>query len=125
MSVISLDEWRKKQELITGSKSQSKANTTWEELGVTPTESSDVPFDENLEQMIAFWIVLDKAHREPFKCKSNFARQAAWHIGVCACKGLLTLEVAEDMFTNHWQITLDGIDFKEHLDESISELSDR
>ncbi len=90
---------------------------------MTPTESSDGPFDENLEQMIAFWIVLDKAHREPFKVKSNFARQAAWHIGVCACKGMLTLEVAEDMFTNHWQITLDGIDFKESLDESISELS--
>ena len=123
MSVISLEEWRKKQELISGSKSQSSQSTTWEELGVTPTESSDGPFDENLEQMIAFWIVLDKAHREPFEVKSNFARQAAWHIGVCSCKGLLTLEVAEDMFTNHWQITLDGIDFKESLDESISELS--
>lgn len=94
----------------------------WEELGVTPTDK-DLPFDENVEQMIAFWIVLDKAHREPFTVKSNFARQAAWHIGVCACKGLVSLEVAPDMFTNYWQITLEGIDFLESLDESIAKLS--
>ena len=123
MSVISLKEWRKKQEIISGSTSQSNLSTTWEELGVTPTESKDLPFDENVEQMIAFWIVLDKAHREPFTVKSNFARQAAWHIGVCACKGLLSLEVAPDMFTNFWQITLEGLDFKENLDESITKLS--
>ena len=125
MSVISLEEWRKKQELISGSKSQSKASTTWEELGVTPTESEDIPFDENVEQMIAFWIVLDKAQREPFTVKSNFARQAAWYIGVCACKGLLTMEIDEDMFSNFWHITLDGAEFKENLDESITELSKR
>ena len=122
MSVISLEEWRKKQALISGSKSQSNLNTVWEELGVTPTDK-DLPFDENVEQMIAFWIVLDKAHREPFTVKSNFARQAAWHIGVCACKGLVSLEVAPDMFTNYWQITLEGIDFLESLDESIAKLS--
>ena len=122
MSVISLEEWRKKQALISGSKSQSNLNTVWEELGVTPTDK-DLPFDENPEQMIAFWIVLDKAHREPFTVKSNFARQAAWHIGVCACKGLVSLEVAPDMFTNYWQITLEGIDFLESLDESIAKLS--
>ena len=42
MSVISLDEWRKKQALISGSKSQSSLNTVWEELGVTPTDK-DLP----------------------------------------------------------------------------------
>lgn len=123
MSVTSLEEWRKKQEIISKSESQSKASTTWEELGVTPIESQDQPFDQNIEQMIAFWIVLDKAQREPFTVKSNFARQAAWFIAICASKGLLTTEVNNDVFGNHWLITFAGIDFKEHLDESIQELS--
>ena len=39
MSVISLDEWRKKQEKTLASESQSKASLTWDLLGVTPTES--------------------------------------------------------------------------------------
>ena len=123
MSVISLEEWRKKQEIISKSESQSKASTSWEELGVTPTESWDQPFDQNIEQMIAFWIVLDKAQREPFTVKSNFSRQAAWFIAICASKGLMTTEVSHDVFGNHWLITEEGIDFKEHLDESIQELS--
>lgn len=122
MSVTSLEEWRKKQELLSKSKSPSKANMTWDVLGVTPTESTDTPFSENVEQMIAFWIVLDKAQREPFKVKSNFARQAAWFIAVCASTGLITTEVEVDTFGQHWLITEIGIDFKEGLDESIQEL---
>lgn len=124
MSVISLDEWRKRQEKLSASKSQSKQDITWEELGVTPTESSDVPFDKNLEQMLAFWIVLDKAQREPFTVKSNFARKAAWLIGVCASSGLLSTEVMHEVYGNHWLITETGIDFKERLDDSIQKISE-
>jgi len=120
MSVTSLEEWRKKQEKLSASKSQSKQNTTWDELGVTPTDSAD--FSSNMDQLIAFWLVLDRAAREPFTVKSNFARQGAWYVAVCASRGLLTTELDYEIFGNRWLITEEGLDFKEALDERITEL---
>lgn len=118
MSVISLEEWRKKQEKHSNSTSQSKLSLTWDELGATPTESSDTNTD--LDTLIGFWIVLDKAAREPFTVKSNFARKSAWFIAVCSSKGLLTTEIDYEIFGNQWLITEDGQDFKEAIDEHIT-----
>ena len=96
---------------------------------MTHTSSNDSPaketvpdFNEDLEQLIAFWIVLDKAAREPFTVKSNFARKGAWHIGVCASRGLITTEVDYEIFSNYWMITEEGLDFKEDIDGRIQEL---
>jgi len=99
---------------------------------VTHTSSNDSPsvtgdgvtedFSEDLEQLTAFWIVLDKATREPFTVKSNFARKGAWYIAVCASRGFLTTEVDYEVFSNYWMITEEGLDFKDAIDERIQEL---
>ncbi len=120
MSVISLEEWRKKQERLSTSDSQSKQTTPWDELGATPTEGGDPNSD--LELLIAFWIVLDRAARDPFTVKSNFARKGAWYIAVCASRGFITTEADYEVFSNLWMITEEGIEFMENLDERITEL---
>ena len=120
MSVISLEEWRKKQEQLSKSKSQSKQSTQWDELGATPTEGGD--FASDLELLMSFWIVLDRAARDPFTVKSNFARKGAWYIAVCASRGFITTEVDYEVFSNMWMITEEGLDFMDNLDERITEL---
>ena len=122
MSVTYLEEWQKKQELISASQTNSPSKQTiqWVEPGAIPTESMD--FSNDTEQLIAFWTVLDKALREGFTVKSNFARKAAWYIAVCASSGLITTEVDYEMFGKSWLITDDGIEFMEGIDERIKEL---
>jgi hypothetical protein len=121
MSVTYLEEWRKRQELISASQpnSQSKQTMPWDELGVTRTESID--FNDDVEQLISFWIILDKAAREPFTVKSNFARTGAWYVAVCASVGLITTQIEEDIFGKKWLITEEGFEFMESIDERIKE----
>jgi len=121
MSVTSLDEWRKKQELLSKSKSTSKQNINWGELGLTPTDTTN-NFEDSLDQIIAVWIVLDRGWRSPFKIKSNFARESAMHVAICASEGLITTALEQDTWGDRWIITEDGRDFKEELDERIRQL---
>ena len=117
MSVISLEEWRKKQEKLSSSTSQSKLSSTSGKPGATHTETTQI--EEDLDMLIAFWEVLDAAARSPFTVKSNFARHAAWYISVCASRGLLTTEVDYEIFGNTWLITEEGHEFKEDIDEHL------
>jgi len=91
----------------------------WDSLGVTHTESID--FNDDVEQLISFWIILDKAAREPFTVKSNFARTGAWYVAVCASVGLITTQIEEDIFGKKWLITEEGFEFMESIDERIKE----
>lgn len=122
MSVISLDEWRKKQEKTLASESQSKASLTWDLLGVTPTESKALQANE-IEHLVAFYIVLDKAWRNPFKLKSNFAREAALYVATSASLGFISNQIDEDTFCNKWAITPMGVDFKGELDEILDQIA--
>lgn len=117
MSVISLEEWRKKQAKHSNSTSPSKPSLTSEKPGATHTESTHI--EDDLDMLISFWEVLDAAARTPFTVKSNFARQAAWYISVCASRGLLTTEVDYEIFGNYWLITEEGHEFKEDIDEHL------
>lgn len=117
MSVISLEEWRNKRDKISKLTSQSKPNTSSEEPGQTPIDVLD-----QVDQLVEFWLVLDHAARKPFTVKSTTARQHAWHIAVCASRGFLTTEIDFEMFSNKWNITEDGMDFLEAIDERITEL---
>ena len=122
MSVTYLEEWRKKQELISESpaNSQSKQIMPWDSLGVTHTESID--FNDDVEQLVSFWLVLDKAAREPFTVKSNFARNGAWYVAVCASSGLITTQIEDETVGKKWMITEEGFEFMEGIDERIKEL---
>ena len=121
MSVTSLEEWRKKQALLSKSKSTSQQNINWEELGLTPTNPRD-NFEDSLDQILCIWIVLDRAWRSPFKIKSNFARESAMHVAICASEGLITTALEQDTWGDRWGINEDGRDFKGELDERIRQL---
>ncbi len=84
---------------------------------MTPTE-----FEDHLDQMSHMWNVLDRAWSDPFKIKSNFARDSAMYIGICASEGLITTALEQDTWGDRWAITEDGMDMKEDLDERISNL---
>jgi len=87
---------------------------------VTHTE-----FEDSLDQMTAVWIVLDRAWRSPFKIKSNFARESAMFVGICASEGLITTALEQDVWGDCWGITEDGRDFKEEIDERIRQIITR
>ena len=118
MSVIYVKDWLKRQAKTTNSKSQSNLNITWDILGATPTKSQDLA-DNEIEHIVAFFIVLDKAARTPFKLKSNFAREAALYVATCASLGFITNQIELEEFASEWNITPMGLDLLGELDEII------
>lgn len=107
MSVISLEEWRKKQEDISASNSQSKQNIKSEPHGEIPTD------EEELRALLEIFIVLEKSKLQPFTTKSDFARLAATAVGLCASEGLISTRIRDGVYTNKWMITPDGIEWME------------
>ena len=117
MSVISLDEWRKKQELLSDLKSPSPQNIPWGKLGVTHTD-----VDEHLVNLVALYIVLDRAWRNPFTVKSDFARKGAMHVAIAASEGFITTKVDTDVWGSRWCITDVGMETKGEVDEVLKEI---
>ena len=107
MSVISLDEWRKKQDDISASNSQSQQNTQSETHGEIPTD------EEDLQALLEIFMVLEKSKLQPFTTKSDFARIAATAIGLCASEGLISTRIRDGVYTNKWMITPDGMEWME------------
>jgi len=96
-------------------------NIPWEELGLTPTndDQEDQAFEDNLGELLAMVIVLDRAWSNPFTVKSNFARDCAMHVAVCASEGLISTLIDDDAWGNRWLITENGRDFKEYCDDRL------
>lgn len=115
MSVISLDEWRKKQAVISNLKSPLPQNIPWDKLGVKRTED----IDPRTANIFALFIVLDRAWRKPFSIKSNFARQGAMHVAIAASEGFITTNFGDDTWGRHWCITERGMSVKEELNEVV------
>ena len=122
MSVISLEEWRKKQEKLSTSKSPSKQSIPWDEVGLTPTDQGE-DFAEQVEHMVALWVVLDRCWRNPPSVKSNFAREGAVHVGLCASEGLISTCVGIDTWGTKWLVTEDGMHVKEQIDETLRQIA--
>ena len=116
-SVISLQEWREKQEKLSKLKSPSEANIPWEELGLLPTEVT-----EQLESFMSTYITLDRAWRNPFKVKSKFAREGAFYVALCASETFITTNIAEDTWGDRWIITEVGMEAKRELDYVLKEI---
>jgi len=89
----------------------------WASLGLTPTEVTQDVID-----LMALYIVLDRAWRKPFSIKSNFARNTAFHVAMTASEGLITIKIDEDFFGNRWMITEHGMETKEALDDLFQDL---
>ena len=119
MSVISLQEWLKKQEKIsTLQKSQSKPNLKSEQTGQThikfdPEFDPDDPVVKTLRDI---WATLDRTHKHPYMTKSRFARYHADYIGLCASEGWITTKKNSEVWGNKWFITPKGISAMEQLE---------
>lgn len=117
MSVISLDEWRKKQAALSNLKSPLPQSIPWEELGLRPIE-----VDEYIENLVSLYIVLDRAWRNPFTVKSDFARDGALHIAIAASEGFITTKVDTDSWGRRWCITEVGMEVKGDIDDVLKEI---
>ena len=114
MSVISLDEWRKRREDILASNSQSQQNTQ-------SVRHGEIPTDENeLRAIQEIYAVCEAAKVAPFTTKSDFARSAATAIGLCATEGLISTRVRDGVYTNRWMITSLGLEWMEGFDDVFS-----
>ena len=117
MSVISLDEWRKKQAALSTLKSPLPQNIPWAELGLKRTE-----VDEYIENLVSLYIVLDRAWRNPFTVKSDFARDGALHVAIAASEGFITTKVDTDSWGRKWCITEIGMEVKGDIDDVLKEI---
>ena len=116
MSVISLDAWRRKQERLSTSQSQSTQTSQSEQAGQTHTDN-----DDTVEVVGYIGVVLQTARMKPFTTKSDFARRAAVWVALCASDGLITTRVNETQISNVWMITQEGLEVLEGLGDVLSD----
>ena len=114
MSVISLDEWRKRQEDISASNSQSKQNTQSDKPGPPHTDDA-----QELATLGILFSVLARARTSPFTTKSDFARMAANEIALLASEGLLSNMVAPGHYTNKWMVTETGLEWMSEVHDVL------
>lgn len=119
MSVVSLDEWRRKAAFLLEQKSPSPQNINWEEIGLQRTD-----LDESIQTAIGMFITLDRAWRQPFKVGSRFAREGSMLIALAASEGFITTNLGGDEWGGEWLITEAGMEMKGELDYVLREIFD-
>jgi hypothetical protein len=117
MSVISLAEWRKKQAALSELKSPSPANIPWEELGLKHTD-----VDDYMQNLVSLYIVLDRAWRNPFTVKSDFAREGALHVAIAASEGFISTKIDTESWGRRWLISEVGMEVKAEIDDVLQEI---
>ena len=118
--VISLQEWREKAERLSSLTSPSPQNIKSELHGLRHIEDAEeAAFALHMASMLA---VLYRAWRKPFSIKGQYARDAAFHVGVLASEGMITTCIDEDTYGTKWLITKEGLIMKGELDEFIQSI---
>ena len=112
MSVHSLEEWRKKRDELSTSKSQSRQNTASGEHGQTLT-------DEEIDHIACIYNVVQTAKIKPYTTKSDFARTWATHVALAACEGLISTRLTESKFTNTWMVTTLGLEYLDEVEDVL------
>ncbi len=120
MSVICLDQWRKKREKSWESESQSQLNSRLLKLGQDLTD-----LDYNTQQLIATYATLDLALKKPFKLQCRFARENSMYVAICASQGWTTNCIGEDAWGDRWGITSEGMETLENIGGFLSFLLNR
>jgi len=113
--IISLSEQRKKRDYISDSKSQSKQNIMSEKHGQMSIS------DEEMAGLLSVFSVVQKARVQPFTTKSDFAREFANEVALCASEGFITTQVDDSSFTNIWMVTHEGLSFMEGLSDVLGD----
>ena len=93
-------------------------------LGLKPTEEPSNEFEKDVEQILSFYIILDRTWRQPPTLKSTFSRESAFHIAICASMNFITncINYEDDLYGNEWLITEAGMNFKKELDNALRTL---
>ena len=117
MSVISLDEQRKKRANSSRQESQLRPNFAWEKLGLKPTDQ-----DYERNHLAATFMVLEKAYQGKLKVNSRLARTAALWVGICASEGWISTRRSKDQWGAYWHPTEEGMDVKNSMAEIVSDM---
>lgn len=100
-----------------------------EQTGRKPTNSNGFHelelTGEDIKTLIAFVVVLDRAHLSPFTLQSDFAREASQYVAICASEGLITVRIEEDTWGDKWIITQDGLHCKENMKNVIDQITEK
>ena len=120
MSVLSLEEWRKKLEERSRSNAQLTQSTPGASPGLTATNEQLI---EQLPMMAAVYTVLHTTWRSPYTTKSDFARAHANYVAMCASEALITTKIADDTWGNEWLITEMGMAFMQELQFTLERMS--
>ena len=126
MSVINLNEWRKKLAERSTSKFPSKPNGKSGKRGQTLPDSQLAHIEawtEEMSDLISIYFVLDSSKKSPFTVKSKFARDCAEWIGFCASEGFITTKVDHQAWDNKWRITVSGNQLHRDLEDELSQLT--
>ena len=82
-----------------------------------------------MEHLFALLDVLSSASKKPFTVTGRISERMLFTVALCASEGLLTTKLDENGFsTNYstsWQITEEGVEFKENLHGILNEELDR
>lgn len=122
--VISLDEWRKKQKILSDCKSASKPHIPFQEIGLGHIEGSGLPIEDHIAYLLGFYITLDRCWRNPPTLKSTFSRLSAFPVAVMASLGYISncIDMETETYAFNWHITENGMKFKGDLDEMLKQI---
>ena len=116
MSVISLEEWRKKSVTTSSSKSQSPPNTQLETIGRKLTKAEIELEKKTTEALSGLCFIIWNAWTRPFSTRGTIARKYPELVGICASEGLITLKFDDVSWGKHWLATEDGVDYYKEME---------
>lgn len=116
MSVISLEDARKKLEERSASTSQSNQSTPSGELGQTPTDMDEATMDS----LRRLYTVLFHAWRGGVATRGRLARKEANIIAIAATENLITTRVSDEVWGSLWMITEDGLEYMREVELAFS-----
>ena len=116
MSVISLEEWRKKQVSSSNSKSQSPRSTQSEVTGLKLTKAEKELDKKTAEAVTGLCFIIWNAWTKPFTTRGTIARNYPELVGICASEGLITMKIDDITWGKHWLATDHGVDYLKEND---------
>jgi hypothetical protein len=75
-----------------------------------------------MQNLVSLYIVLDRAWRNPFTVKSDFAREGALHVAIAASEGFISTKIDTESWGRRWLISEVGMEVKAEIDDVLQEI---
>ena len=111
MSVISLEEWRRKVASSSNSKYQSPRSIQSDRTGQKLTKAEKELDKKTAEAITGLCFIIWNAWTRPFSTRGTIARHYPELVGICASEGLITMKIDGITWGKHWMATDDGVDY--------------